>query len=105
RRVKPGAVINNAVGARMKTAGGGVEITGEILHLAIRRNEEHPLVAELEKVGALPGGNFWIGKFKERAAISPFCQFGISRLVNVHDGMALLFQMAAGDEKGFLSGM
>ena len=52
-RVKTRPVIQQPARLRCEATGLRVKVPDKILHLAIRRHEENPLVAKPEKVGAL----------------------------------------------------
>src|SRR4029453_16275932 len=87
-RVEVRAVIEQTACARLEPAALRIEIPDKTLHLAIRRDEQHPLIAQFEKVGAFGGSNLAVRMLKEHAAIGPFEQSRVFGFVNVQDGLA-----------------
>src|SRR4051794_7597542 len=63
-RIKIRPQIQHTFSARIKAASFGIKVTSEILHLPIRRYEQHPLVAQLEEIWTLCRSRFRIGKLE-----------------------------------------
>ena len=65
-----------------------IKVADIVLDFPVRRNEQDPTIAKLEKIWALSRARPGIENLKQDAAIFPFGQVGFLRFINVHDRLA-----------------